>query len=107
MAVGVLLGTQAATVVSAVRSASGLVINKIEIMVNFFQVYALMVILSFDISFPDLWVNIRDLYNWIPKFLSINLHGIFVSLHFNVPQSYQEVGHCACVRGRVVHPVPR
>jgi hypothetical protein len=81
---------QGSTAISSVRTPTGQFINKVEIIVNFFQVYALMVILCFHITFPNVWDEIRRLYNWIPKLFSINLRGIFVALDFNIPEQYQE-----------------
>ncbi len=76
----------------SVKEAVGTMLNKVEIAVNFFQVYALLVVLSFDLDFPQLWDVIRKLYNWIPNVLSISFSGIFTAIHFNLPHDYQEVG---------------
>ena len=46
----------------AVASATGSILNKLEVIINFFQVYGLVLSLDLDIKWPDLWLDFSELY---------------------------------------------
>jgi hypothetical protein len=81
----------------SVKETAGSLLNKIEIIVNFFQVYALLLVLSVHVDFPDLWSNIERYFGWLPRVGSINLHHVFASINLRVSDEYVDV-RSVCLR---------
>ena len=54
------------------KDVSGSLLNKLEINVHFFQIYALMTTLTFNIHFPHLWTMIKKVFDWPGKLFSID-----------------------------------
>ncbi len=78
--------------ITLVKESTGLLLTKLEIIVNFFQVYALMLVLSFHLHFPSPWFDIKALYDWLPNLGAIDFYGIFARVNLRIPDEYAQVG---------------
>lgn len=75
-----------------VRDATGTLLNKLEVNVHFFQLYALMTILTFNVNWPNLWVKIKSVFDWPGKLFSIDIAGAFAAVDIKLsPQVYSYV----------------
>ena len=92
---------------AAVQAATGSILNKLEVVINFFQVYGLVLNLDIDIEWPNIWMDFSELcvlvvrkvvvgaavltdvalcrYNWIPNIFSIDIDNIFTSIDVTIP----------------------
>jgi hypothetical protein len=66
------------------REHTGTLLNKIEVVVHFFQMYALMILLTINIDFPNLWFDIKAVFDWPGKLFSIDLVGAFASINIKL-----------------------
>ena len=82
-------------------ASTGLLLNKFEIFVGFLQVYALTIALSLHLDFPDLWLDIKIPYDWLPNIGMIDFYSIFARLDLSIPDEYVQV----CVLLRSCTPV--
>jgi hypothetical protein len=79
----------------AVRDITGSMLNKIEVGVHFFQVYALMIVLTLNIPWPNLWSKIKSAFDWPGKLFNIDLVGAFAMIDVKLRpeiQSYVRFG---------------
>jgi Leucine-rich repeat (LRR) protein len=70
--------------------ATGEMSTKFEILINFFQIYGL--ILNFDISipWPKLWIDFQVIYGWIPSLTIFDFTYIFKALKVDVSTDESE-----------------
>lgn len=76
------VGSAADDVIRLAPKATGTLLNKFELLIGFFQIYGLVLAITFDydIPFPDIWVDLARYYNWIPQLLSVDVDAIFTRL---------------------------
>jgi hypothetical protein len=70
-------------------------LNKVEVGVHFFQVYALMIVLTVNIPWPNLWNKIKSVFDWPGKLFNIDLVGAFAMIDVKLRpeiQSYVRFG---------------
>ena len=51
----------AAVAGAAIAAATGSILNKLEVVINFFQVYGLVLSLDINIEWPNLWLDFSEL----------------------------------------------
>lgn len=83
---------------------TGQLLNKLEVIINFFQLYGLILTLDITIEWPQLWLDVSVFYNWIPNFFSVDFDSIFTTLNLDIPHGIRDVPphpltppmHCRC-----------
>ena len=86
-----------AQVMQVVKEATGSILNKIEIGVHFFQMYALMVLLTFNIHWPHLWKELKSVFDWPANLFSIDLVGAFAMIKVKLSPNIQVYARFAIV----------
>lgn len=64
-------------------------LNKIEVAVHFFQMYALMVLLTLGIHWPTSWNRIKSVFDWPAHLFSIDIVGAFAMIHVKLSPNLQ------------------
>lgn len=78
----------------------GSLMNKLEALVNFFQVYAMIILLTWTTLWPDTWRDVKSVYDWPAKLLTLDLVGAFapVRIHLSpAAQSYTRFAVLMCL----------
>eukprot|EP00753_Platysulcus_tardus_P007329 PLAT15137.1.p1 GENE.PLAT15137.1~~PLAT15137.1.p1 ORF type:complete len:2194 (+),score=1373.13 PLAT15137.1:84-6584(+) len=80
-------GALAAVGSTVVMQATGTLLNKLEIIIGFFQIYGLVLVLNIEIPWPEgLWEQFMAIYKWLPELLNIDLELlVFANLNISLP----------------------
>lgn len=74
------------TAIAPVMAATGSMLNKVEILIGFFQVYDMVLRIDIDIPWPQVWVDFSMFFDWMSGIFSLDIDLAFDKLEFEVNQ---------------------
>ena len=75
---------------------TGTLLQKLEIIIQFFQVYCIILWLSSNnnLQWPQTWKDIKSGYDWPPYLLTVDVQSTYALQGVQVSSLYQEVFMC-------------
>ena len=64
---------------------SGSILTKVELAINFFQVYGLFLSLPLTFEWPEGWVTLAEVYTWFAGALSVDVDAVLETMSVPVP----------------------